>query len=247
MTGLGKTITVIQPDQIQTANVEITSANQVVRTAMVYEPNPTQTQYVTVTAATRTVHQKRDTEAEAAPDLGVRAVIPSQLALFASSRISSACSCIATPVTRTIIATQIETVAGPQATQLQAGKIITVTVTKTIQITSEDVITKTLPPTGVVVQTIATTLTPILVKPKICSAKGLPGANAFNYDADFTTNQADCIAGCKSDSRCLSTGFYIVTDPSNGSQTGTCRRYDKVVADSADLGFGYYTWNDKAC
>jgi hypothetical protein len=28
---------------------------------------------------------------------------------------------------------------------------------------------------------------------------------------------------------------------------GTCRYYDKSVADSASLGPGYYTWNDKAC
>ena len=92
-----------------------------------------------------------------------------------------------------------------------------------------------------------TTVTPILVKPKICNARGLPGPNAFNYDANFNTNQAACIASCKTDNRCLSTGFYIVTDPTNGSQTGTCRKYDKSVTDSADLGSGYYNFNDKAC
>jgi hypothetical protein len=52
---------------------------------------------------------------------------------------------------------------------------------------------------------------------------------------------------CKTDNRCLSTGFYIVTNPTTGTQTGTCRKYDKSVTDSADLGFGYYNFNDKAC
>jgi hypothetical protein len=90
-------------------------------------------------------------------------------------------------------------------------------------------------------------VTPILVKPKICNARGLPGVNAFNYDANFNSNQAACIASCKTDNRCLSTGFYTVTDPSTGTQTGTCRKYDKSVTDTADLGPGYYNFNDRAC
>jgi len=106
---------------------------------------------------------------------------------------------------------------------------------------------QTNPATGTATVVTVTTVTPILVKPKICNAKGLPGANAFNYDANFNTNQADCIAHCKTDARCLSTGFYLVTDPTTGMTTGTCRSYDKSVTDSADLGFGYYNFNDKAC
>lgn len=95
--------------------------------------------------------------------------------------------------------------------------------------------------------TVTTTVNPVLVKPAICNARGLPGANAFNYNANFNSNQASCKNQCKADPRCLSTGFYLVTDPSSGTTTGTCRLYDKSVTDSADLGFGYYNFNDKAC
>jgi hypothetical protein len=197
-------------------------------------------QTVTATAATRTVYQKR--EALANPGN-----VPALLATFASSRISSACRCIVTPTTRTGTATQTQSVAGPQIMQTQPGETVTVTITTTFQVTSEDTITMTLPPSTTSTQTLVTTVTPILVKPKICNAQGLPGANAFNYDANFNTNQAACIAGCKTDARCLSTGFYLVTDPISGTTTGTCRSYDKSVVDTADLGVGYYNFNDKAC
>ncbi|KAF1848351.1 uncharacterized protein K460DRAFT_414920 [Cucurbitaria berberidis CBS 394.84] len=234
VTGAGRTVTITNPDQTQTANIDVTNVNRVTSTIDQTAANPTTTTTVTVTAGTRTIYQKRG-------------VVPTQLIAFASSRISSACSCIVTPTTKTITNTQVQTVNGPQAIQTEAGRLVTVTVTRTVQITSEDTVTKTVSPAGTDVQTVATTVTPILVKPKICNAKGLPGPNAFNYDANFNTNQAACIASCKPDNRCLATGFYIVTDPSTGTQTGTCRKYDKSVTDSADLGFGYYNFNDKAC
>lgn len=108
--------------------------------------------------------------------------------------------------------------------------------------------TQTVTLTGTAATTTVTrTITPLLIKPKICNARGLPGANAFNYNANFNTDQASCIASCKTDTRCYSTGFYLVTDPSTGTSTGTCRKYDKSVTDSADLGLGYYNFNDKAC
>jgi hypothetical protein len=91
-------------------------------------------------------------------------------------------------------------------------------------------------------------VTPILVKPKICNAAGLPGANAFNYNANFNAaSVAACLAACQADNRCYSLGTYLVTDPTTGTTTRTCRYYDKPVADSADLGFGYYAFYDKAC
>ena len=134
----------------------------------------------------------------------------------------------------------LQQTAGPQTT-------VVVTYTTTVEVTSPATAVATLGPTSTVTTAVTTTVTPILVKPKICNARGLPGARAFNYDANFNTNQAACIASCKPDNRCLATGFYIVTDPSTGSQTGTCRKYDKSVTDSADLGSGYYNFNDKAC
>ncbi|CAO2654139.1 Nn.00g108720.m01.CDS01 [Neocucurbitaria sp. VM-36] len=82
--------------------------------------------------------------------------------------------------------------------------------------------------------------------PVICNVKGLPGANAFNHSANFKTDQASYIATCKTDSGCFSTGFYLVADPTTGSTTGTCCYYDKSVAQSANQGVGYYTFNDKA-
>ena len=71
--------------------------------------------------------------------------------------------------------------------------------------------------------------------------------NALPYNADFgTLAQAGCIASCKRDLLCLSTGFYITTDPSDDSQTSVCRYYVISVAESADLGPGYYNFDDKA-
>ncbi|KAF3801178.1 putative oxidoreductase [Colletotrichum gloeosporioides] len=149
----------------------------------------TATVTVTITAGTKTIYQKKKRNN--------RPACPPALRLFAESRISSACSCIAQPITRTVTATA-----------------------KTVQITSQTQVTQTVAGDAIT-QTVTTTVTPILVKPKICNERGLPGPNAFNYDANFN----DCIASCKTDNR----------------------KYDKSVTDSADLGPGYYNFNDKAC
>lgn len=232
-----------EPDQTQQATVDVTVVNHITHTIISQEPVPTITQYVTVTASPKVIYQKR----QGSSSLGASASVPAQLQPFESQRISSACSCIATPVTRTVQATQIQSIEGPVNTQTQPGQTVVVTVYQTIQVTTEETINQTLPPTATAVQTIATTLTPIIIRPKICNVRGLPGPNAFNYSANFNSNQADCIAACKADARCLATGFYQVTNPSTGAITGTCRYYDKPVADSANLGVGYYTFNDKAC
>jgi hypothetical protein len=86
---------------------------------------------------------------------------------------------------------------------------------------------------------------PILVKPKICNARGQDNTNALNYYTILNVDKAACLAACKVDGRCLSTGFYF--EPGSGTSTGTCRFYDKAVADTADLGAGFYNYNDKAC
>jgi hypothetical protein len=151
-----------------------------------------------------------------------------------------------TPSTRTVTATQTQNVPGPQVTQTQDGEMATLTVTTIISVTSEQTTTVTLSP-STTTQTLITTVTPTPVQPKICGAGGLPSRNAFNYSANSNTDQATCIASCKSDTRCLSTGFYLVMNVGTGTQTGTCRYYDKSVTDSANLGSGYYTFNDKAC
>ncbi|KAF4914807.1 hypothetical protein CGCF415_v002166 [Colletotrichum fructicola] len=236
--GPGRTVTVTVPDQTQAQTVTLTNVNQQTMTNTITGEGSTATVTVTVTAGTKTIYQKKKRNN--------RPACPPALRLFAESRISSACSCIAQPTTKTITATAKVTVSGPQATQTAPGKTVIVTVTQTVQVTSQTQVTKTVAGDAVT-QTVTTAVTPILVKPKICNARGLPGPNAFNYDANFNTNQADCIASCKIDNRCLSTGFYIVTDPGSGTQTGTCRKYDKSVTDSADLGPGYYNFNDKAC
>lgn len=212
----------------------------ITQTATQQLPDEVVTETATATAATRTVYQKREAAA-------AYKAIPVPLAMFASSRISAACRCIVTPATRTITATQTQSVAGPKIVQTQEGGTVTLTVTTTVQITSENTITTTIPPSTTLTQTLTTTVTPVLVRPKICNVRGLPGPNAFNYYANFNTDQASCIASCKTDDRCFATGFYLVTDPGSGTQTGTCRNYDKPVADSASLGVGYYTFNDKAC
>ncbi|KAL6703257.1 hypothetical protein ACN47E_010045 [Coniothyrium glycines] len=242
ISGPARTIVVTEPDQTQQATVDVTNVQSVVVTSIVQQPDPTVTRVVTVVAGTRTVYQRRRNEGHG--DLDARLVrdLP-----FVSQRISSACSCIVTPVIRTVQATQIQSTDGPQVTQTQPGATVLVTVYQTVQITAETTVNLTVPPTATAVQSITTVVTPILVKPKICNARGLPGANAFNYDANFNSNQASCIASCKTDARCLATGFYIVTNPGTGTQSGTCRKYDKSVTDSADLGPGYYNFNDKAC
>lgn len=193
-----------------------------------------QTSTATFTAGTRTIYQ-RGLRYKHVRQITVSA---SNIPAYASpcagpAAYSSACSCIG--VTRYTV-----TVNAPVATQSSTATVLqTQDVEVTQVVTVSEAVTRTVE--------VQTTVTPILVKPKICNARGLPGANAFNYDANFNTNQAACLASCKTDNRCLSTGFYIVTDPGSGTQTGTCRKYDKSVTDSADLGFGYYNWNDKAC
>ncbi|KXJ86434.1 hypothetical protein Micbo1qcDRAFT_219413 [Microdochium bolleyi] len=239
VTGAAVTSVATLPDQTQSTAVSETTITTVVSTVEETQPNPTVTVTQTVTAGTRTIYQRGLT--------GVPVPVPKPLLAFAAAKISRACSCIVALPTTTVRSTATQSVAGPATTQTVPGQTVTVTYTTTVQMATTLATTQTVGPTSTETVTSATTITPILVKPKICNARGLPGANAFNYDANFNTNQANCIASCKTDSRCLATGFYIVTDPSSGTSTGTCRKYDKSVTDSADLGFGYYNFNDKAC
>lgn len=132
-------------------------------------------------------------------------------------------------------------------TTTQQGQQLTVSTTDTETDTITEQVTSTVGPDQTVTVTQQTTVTPVVVKPKICNASGLPGPDANNYYANYNSNQAACIASCKTDNKCLSTGFYIVTDPSTGATSGTCRYYTGSVADSDVLGPGYYTFNDKAC
>jgi hypothetical protein len=242
-TGPENTITTTLPDQTQTETTEVTVTDTTTDIDTVNQPNPTVTVTQTRTAGTRTIYQRK----RAATERRAATPVPSALRAFAASRISSACSCIVTPSTVTKVVTTLTTVPGKDVTKTEQGNTDTTTETDTEKTTLTVEVTTTVGPAGTDTVEVATTVTPILVKPKICNARGLPGANAFNYDANFNTNQANCIASCKTDNRCLSTGFYIVTDPSTGTQTGTCRKYDKSVTDSADLGPGYYNFNDKAC
>ncbi|KAJ4993201.1 hypothetical protein SVAN01_01176 [Stagonosporopsis vannaccii] len=240
LTGPTQTVTVTQADQTTTETSSTTNVNLITTTTDQPLPNPTTTTTVIVTAGTSTIYQKREAHITARN-------LPPELAAFAAYRISRACSCIVVPSTTTTTTTTTINVSGPTTTATLPGKLVIVTTTITIQTTSEITTTRTVPAVGTETQTYITTVTPILVKPKICNASGLPGANAFSYNANFNTNQVNCIASCRTDARCYSTGFYLVTDPSTGSTTGTCRKYDKSVTDSADLGFGYYNFNDKAC
>jgi hypothetical protein len=106
----------------------------------------------------------------------------------------------------------------------------------------------TVGPTSTETVQATSTVTPDpVIRPAICNAQGLPGVNAFNYGANFNSDQSSCISSCKTDPRCLSTGFYLVLNHDTGVVRGTCRYYDKPVADSGDLGYGYYNFNDKDC
>ncbi|KAH7020803.1 uncharacterized protein B0I36DRAFT_353548 [Microdochium trichocladiopsis] len=239
VTGATVTSLATLPNQTQTATASTTTITTITSTVTQREANPTTTVAVTATAAMRTVYQRGLTT--------VPVPIPTPLRIFAASKISSACSCIVALPTTTLRSTATQNVAGPVTTQTVQGRTVTVTYTFTVQETTSFITTQTVPATGTDTTTATvTTVTPILVKPKICNAKGLP--NILSYTSNFNTNQAACIASCKNDSRCLSTGFYIVTDPFTGTSTGTCRSYDQPVADTADLGSGgTYTFNDKAC
>jgi hypothetical protein len=242
-TGAGKVVTTTLPDQTTTETTVTTATDTTTQTDTFTLPPPIVTSIETLTAGTRTIYQRRR---DAIAPRAVAAV-PSNLQIFAASRISSACSCIVTPSTTTKVTTSTVTVPGQDVVQIVPGETGTTTTTDTERTTVTELETVTIGPLDTATTTQQTTVTPILVKPKICNARGLPGANAFNYDANFNTNQVNCIASCKTDNRCLSTGFYIVTDPTSGSQTGTCRKYDKSVTDSVDLGPGFYNFNDKAC
>ncbi|QUC22487.1 uncharacterized protein UV8b_06728 [Ustilaginoidea virens] len=167
--------------------------------------------------------------------------LPPLLASYPASKISSACSRIVTPSTTTVTATlpntntATVTATAPATYSVTVTQVVTVSDTVASELTAE-------PATA----TVTVTATDTATRPKVCGANGLPGPNAFNYGANFNTNQANCIATCKTDPRCLSTGFYQVTSP-GGTITGTCRYYDKSVSNSASLGVGYYKFNDKAC
>lgn len=96
-------------------------------------------------------------------------------------------------------------------------------------------------------ETSTTTVTPTVFQPKVCNASGTPKGQS-NYDTNFNSGgQADCIANCKLDTRCLSTGYYTIFEPSNGNTYRVCRYFSQPVAGSANLGSGSYTFNDKAC
>lgn len=200
-------------------------------------PDVTVTTTETVTGPTSTVYQRRDAQPNRSP-------LPVALAIFASSRISSACSCIVTPTTRTTTTTQTQSVAGPQITVTAAAATVTATTTTTLQITEVETTTATNPAATVTV-TAATMVIPILVKPKICNARGQDSPNALNYNTILNVDRSGCLAACVPDRRCLSTAFYL--EPGGGTSTPTCRLYDKSVTDTAQLGSGFYIFNDKAC
>jgi hypothetical protein len=76
----------------------------------------------------------------------------------------------------------------------------------------------------------------------------MPSPDANNYNTDLNSASASaCAMACKADSRCLSIGTYLNTDPVSGAMTRLCRYFDKSVTESADLGPGFYTFSDKAC
>lgn len=242
-TGAGKLVTTTLPDQTVTETTVTTATDTTIQIDTLTLSPPTVTIIQTLTAGTRTIYQRRRDVAERR----AVAAVPSNLKIFAASRISSACSCLVTPSTITKVTTSTLTVPGQDVVQTVPGQPGTTTATDTERTTVTELETVTIGPLDTATTTLQTIVTPILVKPKICNARGLPGANSFGIDINFNSNQANCIASCKTDNRCLSTGFYLVTDITTGSQTGTCRKYDKSVTDSADLGAGFYNFNDKAC
>ncbi|KAH6867403.1 hypothetical protein B0T10DRAFT_572367 [Thelonectria olida] len=236
-----RTTTLTPPTQSTT--VEVTTTVFITSEETRYSQNPTHTQVQTVTAPTTTIYKYSGPQKRGA----LNPVLSSLESKYSEPIVTAGCNCVYKPSTETVTHKASVT---EQATQdLTSGPVTTIVVTDTqyVPVTQEVDITTTLGPTSTETVQVATTVTPILVKPAICNAKGLPGANAFNYNANFNTDQSSCIRTCKTDSRCGSTGFYLVTNPTDGTTTGTCRYYDKSVTDSADLGFGYYNWNDKDC
>jgi hypothetical protein len=236
VTGDVVTITVTAAAETVTTDVETIDTITVTTTVTEQQPDAVATQTATVTAPAQTLFQKRD-------------ALPATLLNFAPSQISSACSCLVTPTTLTVTSTATQSISGPQTTSSAPGVTVTVTQIETLQITVPNTITVTAAPTATQTETVFTTTTPVVIvaKPKTCNVRGLPGPHAYNFAANFNSNQEACLALCKAEGRCQSTGFYLVTDPSTQRTTGTCRLYDKSVADSMNLGVGYYTFNDKAC
>ena len=206
-------------------------------TAALRPPAVTAATTGTGTGPTSPVGQRRYAQPNRSP-------LPVALAIFASSRISSACSCIVTPTTRTTTTTQTHSVAGPQITVTAAAATVTATTTTTLQITEVETTTATNPAATVTV-TAATMVIPILVEPQICNARGQDSPNALNYNTILNVDRSGCLAACVPDRRCLSTAFYL--EPGGGTSTPTCRLYDKSVTDTAQLGSGFYIFNDKAC
>ncbi|KAF2993057.1 hypothetical protein E8E13_000016 [Curvularia kusanoi] len=266
VTGDAVTATITDAPTTVTTDTETVESITVTTTLTQQLPDVTTTTTATVTAPESTVtvpaptFDKRDGPTSILFPVALPTLIPTSIPFplnqFPVSRISSACSCVVTPTTTTVTTTSTQTLAGPQVTYLAPGSTVTATNLVTIHVTLPATETITALPTETVTETVTTTTTPVVTvtatptpvtPPATCNVRGLPGPRAFNYAANFNTNQAACIATCKTDARCGSTGFYQVTNPNSGAVTGTCRYYDKSVADSASLGVGYYTFNDKAC
>ncbi|KAF7543170.1 hypothetical protein G7Z17_g10962 [Cylindrodendrum hubeiense] len=232
------------PPPTQSTTLEVTTTVFVTSEETRYSQNPTQTQVETVTAPAKTIYRYRPAGKRDA----LNPVLHSLEMKYSESMVTAGCNCVYEPSTETVTSTA--SVIEEATQQLTSGPVTTVVVTETqyVPVTQEVDVTITVGPTNTdTVQAKATVIPDPVVRPAICNARGLPGVNAFNYYANFNTNQNACISACKTDSRCLATGFYLVTDPSTGQTTGTCRYYDKSVTDSADLGFGYYNFNDMDC
>jgi hypothetical protein len=232
VSGPVRTVAVTAPDYTQVSTADVTTLEVITRSSFIQLPNPTSTLYVTVTAAAP-VKKRED--------------LPAELQTFAPSRLSSACSCIATPVTRTVLATQISSVSGADDTQTVPGATVTSVVFRTVVVTTETNVIQTLSPTGVAIQTIATTVAPVPTGP-FCGKPGAP--KIASYQLTRLATDADCVASCKADARCLSVStqrVYVVQDDGSLVLMAFCRSFDKSVAESANLSSGGYLFYEKSC
>lgn len=80
----------------------------------------------------------------------------------------------------------------------------------------------------------------------ICSETGYPLSSAVSYAEDQGIDQAQCIANCKTDSKCLSTGLTY-TYRGSGSVFFSCFYYDQPVSAVSVVEDNDFTFNDKAC
>ncbi|KAF4630255.1 hypothetical protein G7Y89_g7890 [Cudoniella acicularis] len=256
ITTVTTTQTTLPPVSTTTTTTQINTATSTI-VQISYTPNPTVTTLTTLTEPSPTFYVatnpyyansiaeigKRDIERNVEPEVPK----PAALAPFASSLLSSACSCIVTPPPATY--TLSYSVTTTSVTVNTDGPLSTNTIVQVSVLTTTTLTTTTItkPPTNTltVVSTTTTTPPPDATATVVCDVLGGETAACVN-GVIYTANNVpynQCLADCQSNPSCVSIFWY--------DGFSTCRLTTASVADCLQpdswTDDPFFVFSDKNC